>query len=689
MKKTKAELDSLKEFCDRTYSGIYGKRLYVSTEKQYDPGHNELGYCYKFKDESGKVVYQIVCARTGLEYTDYRILLHEYGHIYLGHLDKIHEELDQAICNLFANHRQELIDQLNQSLGIDNAGVLIDRVIDDPELNHALHNIAEDMEVNSKVLSPDDVKEMEADLTSLVPKFNTELFDYLKDHEIDEELKKKLEEKVKELEAQMKVKLILPEYYHTPDGKPFPDGLTYPDYLLLIVSNLDQFVKMLASLKTKQSLAGLTDEELQQLLNNPNRDWSKMSEEYKKGYQDALNDAKSGEIGKQLVQHQQQQSQQQGNQSGQQGDPMPGDQPGQAGQPGQGNGQGNPANGQGVPGQGQGQGNPSQSQGGQGQGNQMSDYEQGYQDALKDLAGKANGQGGGGIGGLLDMLLGKGQERKQHTSPFAHDNNDPNGGKGGLGPWADKPQHYTERRGIRDHGNSSRDEADKKREVGQIRAGGGISCGNSGGSDVLRDVDQEVDAVDMALDEVFRNMRTRVVKLSTKKDLMRNYNRGIVRSVIAPSVTRKITIATEQKIVYLIDVSGSMDTELIDRILKAIKRNMARLSKGLRYDIIAWSTRLEGHIKDIDPRRSVPQFPTGGGTRIGQGIQYFKDNYGPEATLIIISDFEDNLEEWHQVEKTMGSYLIYGFNYGTNEWAYRRNESIDWKNLKQRDFNND
>ena len=60
MKKTKAELDSLKEFCDRTYSGIYGKRLYVSTEKQYDPGHNELGYCYKFKDESGKVVYQIV-----------------------------------------------------------------------------------------------------------------------------------------------------------------------------------------------------------------------------------------------------------------------------------------------------------------------------------------------------------------------------------------------------------------------------------------------------------------------------------------------------------------------------------------------------------------------------------------------------------------------------------------------------
>lgn len=170
---------------------------------------------------------------------------------------------------------------------------------------------------------------------------------------------------------------------------------------------------------------------------------------------------------------------------------------------------------------------------------------------------------------------------------------------------------------------------------------------------------------------------------------MRNYNRGIVRSVISPSVTRKITIANEQKIVYLIDVSGSMDTELIDRILKSIKRNMARLSKGLRYDIIAWSTRLEGHIKDINPRREVPEFPTGGGTRIGQGIQYFKDNYGPEATLIIISDFEDNLNEWHEVEKTMNGYSIYGFNYGTNRWSYRREANIDWKNLKQRDFDND
>lgn len=683
MKKSRAELETLKDFVDRTYSGIYGKKLFVSTEKQYDPEHNELGYCYKFVDDNGNVVYQIVCARTGLDDTDYRILLHEYGHIYLGHLDAIHEELDQQICNLFANHRQELIDQLNQSLGITDADKLIDRVIDDPNMNHSLHNIAEDMEVNSKVLSPDDIKEMETDLSTLIPSYNKELLEYIKSNEVDEKIKKELEEKVKELEANMKMKLILPEYYHTPDGKPFPDGLTYPDYLLLIVSNLDQFVRMLASLKLKQSLNGMTDQELKDLLNNSGRDLSNKSEEYKKGYQDALNDAKNNEVGKQLSQYQQNQSKGQQGQQGQ--DSNQNQQSYGQGQPGE-----QAASPQGQPAQGNGQGsNSTQGNGGPGQG-QMSDYEQGYQDALNDLSQQGQGQGQGKIGGLLDQLFGGKGQGKAKSSPFAHDNTDPNNGDGGsLGPWADKPEHYTERRGIRDHGSDSREVADQKRRVGQIRAGGGISCGNSGGADVLREVDQDVDAVDMALNEVFRNMRTRVVKLSTKKDLMRNYNRGIVRSVISPSVTRKITIANEQKIVYLIDVSGSMDTELIDRILKSIKRNMARLSKGLRYDIIAWSTRLEGHIKDINPRREVPEFPTGGGTSIGQGIQYFKDNYGPEATLIIISDFEDNLNEWHEVEKTMNGYSIYGFNYGTNRWASRQESSIAWKNLKQRDFDND
>ena len=678
-KRRKEDLESVRDFCDRTYSGAYGSKLHVNTEKQFDPNHFDLGYCYKFTEEgTGVSIYQIVCAKLGIPETDFRVMMHEYGHIYLGHLDGIHEELDQKICDLFQNRRNELVDSLNEKLGIDFASSLIDRVIDDPQLNHSLHNIAMDMEVNDSVLSEEDIEEMEADISSTYPKYSKELSKFLEEHEgeITEEQKKELQDKVKKMDDAVKVKLILPNRYELSKGVPFPGGLTYPDYLLMIVQHLDQFVKMLVSLKMGMGLNGnVSMDDIKNMLNNPKRDWKNATPEYKKGYQDALNDLKNGNQQKQnRPQGGQQQPGQQGPQipgagmPGQQGQPMPGG--GGAGQQGQ--GQGQPQAGQGG-GAGQGQGQPQQGQGaGHGQGyDPQAEYDRGYQDALNDAAQNA-GQGQGGQGDALGQLLGE---------FFGKDG----AGADGIGPWQDKPDHYTERRGIRDHDNQGRKEADHKRQVGQIKAGGGIGCGSRGGAEATREVDHEVDAVDMALNEVIRNMRHRVIKLDTKKDLMRNYNRGIVRSVIAPAVMRKVTVSNEQKIVYLIDISGSMDTLLVDRILKAIKRNMMHLSKGLKYDIITWNTSLGEHIKDINPRRPVPRISYGGGTMIADGIRYFRDNYGPEATLIVISDFEDNLEEWNEVEKKMNGYLIYGFNYGTNRWG-RSSNDIPWKNLRLKNF---
>ena len=109
---------------------------------------------------------------------------------------------------------------------------------------------------------------------------------------------------------------------------------------------------------------------------------------------------------------------------------------------------------------------------------------------------------------------------------------------------------------------------------------------------------------------------------------------------------------------------------------------MKRIGRGLRYNIITWSTYLGEHIKDIDPRKGVPRISTGGGTRMAKGMQYFKENYGPEAILILISDFEDYLEEWHQVELTMPEYTMYGFNYGSSRY------NQEFKYFKVRNFKN-
>ena len=689
-KKTRRELETIKNFVDQTYSR-FGNILLVDTSKKYDPEHAELGYCYKYVDPTnGHVVYKIICSKLGIERTDFRVMMHEYGHIYLTHLDGIHEELDVQICNLFKDHRGELIEHINKSCGIDFADKLIERVIDDPALNHSLHNIAMDMEVNSSILSKEDIEEMETDISSTFPKTDEELLQKLIDKSPSQEEKEKYQKALDKMQKEAKIKLIVPERYHLgvdDEGNPipFPNDLTYPEYLMLIIENLDQFVKMLVSIQMglNGDTSQITSQDIQDMLNNMANNWNNKSDEYKKGYQDALNDYYNNQLNQQSGNQpsQNQQNQSQPGQNDQNGQPQNGqDQNGQPqgsqdqnGQPMNGNGgsnsqQGQPQNGQGQPDQNQGgqdQSGQPQNGGSQNQGNQgstgsstkgMSDYEQGYQDALRDiLNGKGQGQGMQSLSNLLEEMGISGENKYKGTRP---DNPNSDGGN------------------RKDHGSDSRDEADKKREVGQISSRATVGCGPDGAPDAIRDVDKNVDPVDMALKEVLLHIRSRVVKQDTKKDVMKLYNRGVVRSVIAPSVSRKVTISNEPKLVYLIDISGSMDTRLVDRILKSIALGMKKLSRGLKYDIITWSTCLGEHIKDIDPKKGVPKISMGGGTRMARGIEYFRDNYGPEATLIVISDFEDYLEEWNKVESAMPNYTMYGFNYGRNN-----SDSISWKNM--------
>lgn len=577
--RNQTELEFIKRFIDNTYSR-FGNMLMVNTEKPFNPDNPELGYCFKYKDDiSGNVIYKIVCSEIKIPRTDFRILMHEYGHIYLGHLDGIHEELDTQICNTFRDYRGELIDRINKECGIDFAEKLIERVIDDPVLNHSLHNIAMDMEVNSKILSTEDVEEMESDISSVLPFYQLELLKYNRDHTDNEEAKQALDDMIKKMENEAKIKLIVPERYYISEGNPFPSELSYPEYLMLIVQHLDQFVKMLVSIKK-----------------GGNGDTSQVTNQ---DIQDAL----------------------QGN--------------------GSGSGQGNQQSGGGM---------------------------QGLSDIMQEM-GMTDGSGSGSGSGQGNQQ-GKGDPK---DCPYKGKRDSGSGDLNSNG----KDEGGTHK----DHRTDSRDDADKKRELGQIRSGGGVGCGSSGAPDATRLVDK-TDEVDMALDEVMLNYKSRVVKVDTKKDLMYLYNRGINRSVIAPTIRRKVTMSNEPTIVFLIDISGSMDTRLVDRILNTIANKMKKIGRGLKYNIISWSTQLGDHIKDIDPRKGVPRISMGGGTRMARGMEYFRQNYGPEAILILISDFEDYLEEWHEQELKMSNYTMYGFNYGYS------NYNQEFKYFKVKNFKN-
>ena len=559
MKRPESHYTDLEELVSFSY-GNFGNSIQTFT-KPYSEG-SPLGYCYKYSS-NGVTIYNVVTSPIEKPETDRRIKAHEFGHIVLGHLSGIHEELDSQILWTINNNRADLVEGLNKSLGIDYADKLLNRVIDDPSLNHSLHNIAMDFEVNQQILSSEDIEEMESDISEFMmgrnPKYQ-KLKEALEnpDPNMTPEEKESLEKIKEELDKQLasnKIKLMIPERYHFKDGTPFPVDLTYPEYLMLIIKNLDQFIKMLVSIK----MGG-------------NGDTSQVSDQE---LQDAL-----------------------------QGD-------------------------------------------GSGGGNGQSDM--GSLDNLLDACGMSPGQGNSG-------------------NKYQGCRENPNSNQDG---------HSF------DHATESRDSADNSREKGQINPSPGTGCGASGGASGELDANSgPKDPVDEAIDEVIRGFKSKVCSFELKKDMTYLYNRGINRAVIAPVYHTKVKITSNPKIVFLVDVSGSMDRSLVSRILNSIATKMKGIKKGLKYDVIAWSTCLCSHLENIDPHKPVPTLRVGGGTRMAKGIEYFRDRYDKSSVLVLISDFEDYLDEWEKVTSEMSGYDLYGFCYGWSEC----NRKI--KNFKIRNFTN-
>lgn len=557
MKKPVSYFDDLEELIAFSYQN-FGNSLQIYSRPFSES--SPLGYCYKYSSH-GVTIYNVVTSPIGKEHTDRRIKAHEFGHITLGHLRGVYEELDSRILWTINNDRAALIEGINKSLGIDYADKLLKRVIDDPELNHSLHNIAMDFEVNQQILSTEDIEEMEADITDFYlggsekyQKIKEALEEAEKNQSLSEEEKEALRKAKEGFEkglASSKVKLMLPERYHFPDGTPFPTDLTYPEYLMLIIQNLDQFVKMLISIKNGGSgdTSEVSDQDLQNSLSGNDGDGSGMT---------SLDD-------------------------------------------------------------------------------------------LMNSCGMSQGQGNSG-------------------DKYKGCREDPNSQQSG--------QNF-------DHASESRDEADDAREKGQIKSSPGTGCGNTGGSYGDLDASQGPrDPVDEAIDEVIHNFKSKVCSFELKKDMTYLYNRGINRAIIAPVYHTKVKVTSNPKIVFLIDVSGSMDSNLVSRILNSIATKMKGIKRGLKYDIIAWSTCLCSYHENIDPHKPVPKIRIGGGTRMADGIRFFKERYDKSSVLVLISDFEDYLDEWEKVTSEMSGYDLYGFCYGWSECT-RKIKNFKVRNFKQ------
>jgi hypothetical protein len=639
-------VDELLQIKDRQDTIYQGKNsIQVVNDGDYPLYTNQLGSVKSYANKKGGKLLLIRHGKIDGGLADFLITMHEYGHIALGHMKDDQNapnspfRLIEELYNIIDEDGAALAEQIAKNCGIDVelAEQYLTRFLDDPDLLHKLLNYSMDMSVNTCVLEPNDVHIIEKIITRKFKQLNR--FDNRKaklvsniedmtDKDTQAELKGRLKRELERLLRRVQDKLVLPENYFLGEDEngnkiPFPNGRPYYEYFRMLVDHLDQFVTFLASLRLGKPKEQLSGADIAAAMQQEKEEF-----EFKKGYRQANRDYQERLAGK-------------SNKSIK-------DYP-----------------------------------------NESDQFKAGYQKSVEDIA---------------QALLDENDSPNNSNEPngeFEQESDDPNSSQGqgdGEGEGQDEDQddgsdEGGDAEGNCDHGTPELDSYLKDMEDGTVgdpdspknihnRGGKGRSTNDTPA--VFRQVKVDVDPLDQFLTKVSRGFRNTVNKVKPKKNIMRKHNlrKGSGRGrVIVPTIRMKLQKDSEPRVVFLIDISGSMDTNLIDRVLKTISVSLKNVSTKTRYDVITWNTDLATHYRNLDPRNPLTSFPCGGGTDLADGIKYFGQKYNSKSVLIVISDFEDNLDAWNNECDKLPGYKIYGINYG----RYSRTNT-PWRNFTEYRF---
>jgi hypothetical protein len=263
------------------------------------------------------------------------------------------------------------------------------------------------------------------------------------------------------------------------------------------------------------------------------------------------------------------------------------------------------------------------------------------------MSGNGNGQGNGS---------GKGQV-------------DPSGkriSKDALDDYFDKAEKDAEAQdgnGGGGDGDEEGEESDDEVDGGggpQSRSEGGSDRSNSGAGNWKSDIEtcETFDQFVKFLNKICLGKELR--KLTT--DLLYNSNRRKTNNLGGVLLPRRYSTAKwmPTAITIVVDISGSVATDYVERIINAIisANSGVDLKKS---HILFTDTRVE---KDEFLNKRTTHVYSGGGTDIAVGInEAFKYVKKPTDKLLVISDFEDNLDRWVKVaEGKPGIKYAIGYN---------------------------
>lgn len=162
-----------------------------------------------------------------------------------------------------------------------------------------------------------------------------------------------------------------------------------------------------------------------------------------------------------------------------------------------------------------------------------------------------------------------------------------------------------------------------------------------------------------------------------KQDPLYNFNRGKCgHDGVMRMRTSVQQVYRPGNLIAVIDVSGSVNIELVKALLNELKKY--RSNFGYRSRVILWDTDL---VEDLS-FKEIKEICGGGGTDIALGINYAKKYLKSDADkLFIISDFEDYLDRWVREISTLRSD-VFGICWGGSDGKSALQSACNRKNLK-------
>lgn len=539
-------------------------------------------------------VYNIFATDAANGLAKEQLMMHEAGHCVLQHFkDNWYKDMQASrqIKSKWPKFREHIEMEGNEEDELSDSFI------------HMIRNITQDMEINGKYWpDPKDFEEVQERISdaSLVRFIN-----YANEEQL-ESIEKWMEEKPDEIHK-------FSRGVH-PSDFGFPNGLTWMGYLHLILTQPNEFME-----KLNEQVDEMQRQQAQQQQQGQNGQQSQGQGSSQGGSQAGGQQSSGGQQGGNSQQQNDGLNEDQtsifdhkskdgegdnGNQQGQSGNN--GNQQGQNGQ----NGNGKDQNGNGKNGdkdkdeagkggkskvKGDGKGKPQQGNGNDGNGNKM-----------KASVIKANAQNGD-----------KGNEIAQAMAQAAEDRRNAENGQQGQAAVAAS--------------GSGGDDADD------------WSAPGDGESTNLVDATPTMRLDRSVLKFIEKNCIGKTVQRD-RQDPLYNYNRGKTSGGV---MRTRITTVEEYRpgnLVALIDVSGSVDIELVKALLSEILKYKSKF--GTKSRIILWDTHL---VDDLPLKRSnLEAICCGGGTSIARGIRYAKEKYlkSEQDKLCVISDFEDCLGDW-------------------------------------------